>query len=206
MIWWEWAPSLPYNPVFLNIKFELWSESLDLAPSFSRHLGSLFSSRFQDAFQARTRTCEPLTGRNRLSHAFSLPTGRTRVTRIMQDSILNLCRTPPQCQISGDGRYSWLKLKEGDVFCSLVNETADCMRKNMSTRGRSKGQVWNRNSYPDWHENNGCVSTEQNKSWQIIHNWKRIQGKDRLMGTNNVSCRFITKELSNIIVDFFLLG
>jgi hypothetical protein len=34
-----------------------------LVPSFSRRLVSL-SSRFQDAFQARTRTCEPLAGLN----------------------------------------------------------------------------------------------------------------------------------------------
>ena len=36
-----------------------------LVPSFSRHLVSL-SSRFQDAFQARTQTCELLASHNNL--------------------------------------------------------------------------------------------------------------------------------------------
>ncbi|EDL21613.1 mCG1039054 [Mus musculus] len=62
-----------YKACSPTLKLNLEKTSMSWFHCFSTHLGSLFSSRFQDAFQARTWTCEPLASpQHCLGHTYSI--------------------------------------------------------------------------------------------------------------------------------------
>ena len=62
---WEWtfSPFL-YKVCSPTLKLNLEQTSMSWFHYFSTRLGSLLSSKFQGAFQAQTRTCEPLASLN----------------------------------------------------------------------------------------------------------------------------------------------